>query len=308
MIRLVIVGGGALGCLFAARLSPFADVLLLVRSEDQAQALEQSGIRLEWADGAVTVPVRATASAGGTAPAHAALVLTKAYDTAAACAAVEPLVGERTAVVTLQNGLGNDAVIAGHFGEARLVRGVTTEAATLLSPCRVRHAARGVTTLECGGVLDDGVALVADLFRSGGFETELTPDARPAIWRKLAANAAINGPTALLGVQNGWIARSDAAARLATALVAEVVAVARCEGVELAAGLAEAAIAVAEATAENVSSMLQDVRAGRRTEADAIYGELGRRARAAGIAAPSCETLALLLRAWEESHLPAAKP
>lgn len=301
-MQVVVVGAGALGCLYAARLSPVTETLVLTRRGEHSRALEHAGIRVESDGSRDAVSVRASASTHGVR-ADVVLLLTKAYDTAAACESIRSIVGNDTIVVTLQNGLGNDDVIAAAFGEDHLVRGVTTEAATLLGVGRIRHAASGVTTLESGGRLDRVAVTFAERLQAAGFRVRLVDDARPALWEKLAMNAAINGVTALLDVPNGLIARSDALRELAVRIVDEVVDVAARSGVELEAALSARALDVAQATAQNISSMLQDVRSGRRTEADAIYGAIVRHGRALGTATPYNAAIALLLLAWEETHL-----
>ncbi len=288
MIRSVgILGAGALGTLFAHALSSHtsAEVWLF------AQRPFGDVLEVEGTEGA---PVRVTTAPSQ--PVDLLLVLVKAYATADALRWAAGAIGPSTVGLTLQNGLGNAEALAEVLGPGRVLAGTTAQGATLLAPGRVRHAGRGPTYLAPWAPGGADPAPVAELLCQARIPTEAVADPQPLLWGKLAVNCGINALTALLRVPNGELLRRPGARRLMEAAAREAGEVARASGVTLADEPVARTLAVAEATAANRSSMLQDVEAARRTEIDAINGAVAERARRLGIAAPTNETLADLVR------------
>jgi 2-dehydropantoate 2-reductase len=136
-----------------------------------------------------------------------------------------------------------------------------------------------------------GLVQCARLLSASGFETALEPDIDRTVWRKLAVNCAINPLSALVGCANGGLLESPELRGTLVKAAREVGAVASAKGIELEADAAELALAVAERTAANRSSMLQDVTRGARTEIDALSGAVVREARALGVPVPVNESL-----------------
>ncbi|HYF92233.1 MAG TPA: 2-dehydropantoate 2-reductase [Symbiobacteriaceae bacterium] len=290
MMRIGILGAGALGSLFAYYLSSRTshEVWLLARS---------------------AVPPQITVVGEGTAPVRVAtaceekmdllLVMVKAYATADAIRWAAGAVGPETVALTLQNGLGNAEVLAEALGAERVLAGTTAQGATWLAPGHIRHGGAGPTHLAPwapAGRAADLAPTVATLLNIAGLPAGVTADPRPLLWAKLAVNCGINALTAILRVPNGELLGRSGARRLMESAAAEAGAVAAAEGVPLRADPVERVVAVARATAANHSSMLQDVERGRRTEVDAINGAVARRGRQFGVPAPVNEALADLVR------------
>jgi 2-dehydropantoate 2-reductase len=302
-MRFVIVGPGALGSVIGATLSRRGhDVTLLGRQSPHLQTLREHGLQLEAPDGTNNrVMIAATDDPAVVSQAEAVVVLVKAGDTVPAMATIRPYVRADQIILTLQNGIGNAEKIQSALGVGpRVLVGVTSQAATRLGPGSVRHAGEGPTLI---GVLDkrDAIAAaeLAGGFAQAGLPAVSVPDIEHWIWRKLAVNAAINGLTALGGFENGTIA-SDASLLDAAEVIAEEVArVARAKGIELG-GMRRAIFETAVATANNRSSMLQDLEARRPTEVDAIHGEVLAAGEETGIATPATQVIAALIRSKEK--------
>jgi len=289
-MKIAVFGPGALGCLFAARLAQAGhEVRLIDHRADRAVRLNIAGITIESSPGmlAQQVPV----SLEYDLPCDLALVLVKSHATASLRLPPD------CPVLTLQNGLGNAEALAAAAGASRLLAGTTAEAATLLEEGRVRHAAPGITWL--GAWTDCPHEAAVEALCSAGFDARLAGDPRESLWAKTIVNAAINPLTALLDVPNGALPDSDASRGLLRTLAEEAAAVAAAEGYSLGGGHADRAEQVCHDTASNISSMLQDVRARRKTEIEAISGEVLRRARAAGLPVPATEVAYALVRALE---------
>ncbi|MCX8062011.1 MAG: 2-dehydropantoate 2-reductase [Anaerolineales bacterium] len=292
----LIVGTGALGCLFAARLAA-VDVPVAMLGNWQAglQALAKHGVAIYNLNGERHVyPVLAAADPSRVQGARYAMVLVKAWQTERAAEQLQHCLADDGVALTLQNGWGNYEVLSQYLGTERAALGVTTVGATLLAPGEVRQAGEGTILL---GEHPRLTALAAYL-RKAGFELEISSNPEPLLWGKLVVNAAINPLTALLGVPNGELLRRPAARELMRRATREAVAVAKAQGVELPFPDAIKKVEeVAQLTAENISSMLQDVRRGAPTEIDAICGALVRAALQMGVSTPTLELFWLLVRA-----------
>jgi 2-dehydropantoate 2-reductase len=293
----VVFGAGSLGSLVGGLLAREHDVTLVAR-EAHARAVEESGLRI---DGAVSDRVFPAATADGTGlEADLAVVTVKSFDTAAAADALAT--GSFDAVLSLQNGMGNEATLAARL-EAPVLAGTATYGAILREPGVVECTGRGEVVL---GARDGGpsefAARVGEAFAAAGLETTVAEEMAARLWEKLAVNAGINPVTALTDTENGAVLEEPAAER-ARAAVRETARVARAHGASLADREAVAAFdAVAASTAANTSSMRQDVLADRRTEIDAINGYVVDRAADAGLEVPVNRTLTALIRTWERGR------
>ena len=301
-MRFVIVGPGALGSVIGATLSRRGhDVTLLGRLSPHLQTLREQGLRLEAPSGTINhVAIAATDDPAVVNQAETVIVLVKAGDTVPAMASIRPYVRADQVILTLQNGLGNAEKIRSALGAGpRVLVGVTSQAATRLGPGAVRHAGEGPTLI---GVLDKqdstAAAEVARVFAQSGLPAASVPDIEHWIWRKLAINAAINGLTALGDFANGMIASDASMLDAAEVIAEEVASVARGRGIELG-GMRRAILETVAATANNRSSMLQDLEARRPTEVDAIHGAVLAAGEETGIAAPATQVIAALIRAKE---------
>jgi 2-dehydropantoate 2-reductase len=303
-MRIVVLGAGSLGSLFAGRLAASdADVSLLGRPSEHFERVATAGLELTRPDGTQqTVPVETSTDPQIVDEADVLVVCVKSYDTDEAMGDVsDHLAG--TDVLTLQNGLGNAETIAEYVPEERVVAGTTTHGATVESPGHVRHAGVGDTTIgRYFAANDDRVEALASALTDAGIETTVTDDPERAVWTKVLVNAGINATTALARVPNGALLADEAGERVLQRAVDEGLDVARAEGVDVPGDVVARTRAVAEGTATNHSSMRQDVEAGRRTEIEALNGELARRAAAHGIDAPVNETLADLVRLAAERN------
>jgi len=269
----LILGTGAMACLFAARLSAAGiPVILLGAWREGLDALRRDGVVLEDMDGSQhSYPVRATDNPLDCAGELHALVLVKSWQTRRAAAQLDQCLAERGVALTLQNGVGNREALVEILGASRVALGVTTVGATLLAPGRVRAAGQGIVALG----VHDRLAPLAEMLRQAGFSVEDAPDPDELLWGKLVINAAINPLTALLGVPNGELLQRPTARLLLVSLAREAAAVAAAQGLSLPyADPIAAAQDTALRTAANRSSMLQDVQRGAPTEIDAICGAI----------------------------------
>ena len=302
-MRFVIVGPGALGSVFGAALSKRGhDVSLLGRSTPHLHALRDEGLRLETRDGTIEhLTIAATHDPAVVTGADTVIVLVKSVDTIAAMRAIRPYVRSGQVVLTLQNGIGNAREIRSALGPGpRVLAGVTSQAATRLGPGAVRHAGEGATLIGFEGERDVAAAAeIASAIAGSGLPATSVPDLDRWIWQKLAVNAAINGLTALGGFSNGTIAAEPDLLDAAETIAEEAASVARGNGIELG-GMRRVVVETATATADNRSSMLQDLDAGQPTEAGAIHEAILAAGKEIGVATPATQIIAALIRAKEK--------
>lgn len=294
-----------MGCLFGACLSPHAEVTLIGQWPEQLRALRHAPLRVIHPDGhEQRVWLRAVPSAQAAGPVDAALIVTKTPKTEFAAQDAARLLSPDGLAISLQNGLGNQAVLDRVLGAQRVTVGVTTlGASTGGQPGVVHWGGAGLTSLATRPAIEPCVRALAGLFEQGGLDVQVVDQVDALLWGKVAVNAAINPLTALLRVPNGALLDSAWARRVLREAAVEVATVAAAQGVTLPFPDASAqAETVARLTAPNRSSMLQDVERGVRTEIDAICGAVVLAGEAAGVPVPTNRLLHALMKALEETY------
>ncbi len=306
-MHVLVVGAGAMGCLFGARFAMAgAQVLLLDVDVNHVEAIQTHGLRLQEMDGKEKL-VRLNASFEPVLLEQGAdlvLVMVKSYATREALRLVHPQsVTTHTLFLTLQNGMGNGETLAHLVGPERVLVGVTAQGATKLAPGMVRHGGVGPTSFgSFTGSKPPRIQNILSLFAESGLEAYYREDIRRLLWQKLCVNVGINAVTALCGLMNGEIPGIEPARELCAAAVREAMAVAQAEGIRLPEDTVEHVLAVAQATATNRSSMRQDVEGHRPTEINAINGAVVEYAEKHGLSAPVNWTLTQLVRIKEGTY------
>ena len=310
-MRIGVLGAGGMGSAFAGFLAVAGeDVVLVGRSVEHIEAITSTGLAIEGIAGNRVVRFEATADPSGVDALDALVVLTKTFDTTIAVEAVAHALKRNGVVVSLQNGLGNDAPLARAFGIDRSLIGVTTVGAQRHEPGRITitpATAEGASRTTFGPPARRAVSAAAraagnELARRltlAGLPSDYHDDVIVDVWGKLAL--AVMGPISAVlrrSVVRVW-ERPDARS-LVRAMFDEVVDVAIAAGVALDRESAwEHAVRTYEGTGDHTPSMCADVLHGRRTEIDAMAGEVGRRGRTLGVPTPVHDTITSLIRAVE---------
>lgn len=312
-MHILLVGPGALGCLLGSivtrGIAITGDKLtLLDYNRDRADYIARQGIVYQVSDDSQTVPVAVVSDPRLIERVDVILLCVKSYDVAASLAFCRPLLKKSTLVVFLQNGISHLTMLH-HLGEASAAFGTTTEGATLLGRGHVRHAGRGRTSL---GFLQAPSPRPAQLlthvhaiFSAGGLQVESTESILTRIWAKLFINVGINALTATLACRNGELLSLPGIDLRMRDAVEEAQRVALAEGIAISDDPLQATRTVCRNTAENVSSMLQDVRNKRRTEIDAINGAVVAKGLSFGIATSENTRLCRQVKEIETGYLQA---
>jgi 2-dehydropantoate 2-reductase len=303
-MKVCIVGCGAVGSLFAANLANLGDVEVWAYDLDKAHvdAINMGGLQLIGA-GEVTGRPRATTNASELPACDFGIVATKAMHTENAIAATAHAFAGG-AVATVQNGVGNEEVVAAYV--ERVIRGTTFPAGKIVRPGVVQWDVKGDTTL---GPFEPQPAAAAEIERlaaactRAGMPTAAVSDARPAQWRKVIFNAATNPIGALTGLTHGRVCEDPGLRRLVSGLVDEGKAVAAAQGIVLDADPEDLIdhAAKPEVAYGHRASMLQDVEARRLTEVDYLNGGIARFGRELGVPTPLNDAVTALIKGVEKS-------
>ncbi|MEM8857665.1 MAG: 2-dehydropantoate 2-reductase [Chloroflexota bacterium] len=291
-VNIAIIGTGALACLFGARLSKVANVVLVGSWREQLNAINAHGLSVNEMTGSKkTFKLKAALfpeDIPSIPKADYALVLVKSYQTAEAAQRIKRIIKPNGVVLSLQNGLGNQEKLLQALPFHMVSSGITMQGANVVRLGVVNHAGNGVS------VIDDKPFLTRlnKLMRQADLPIQTYKEygvrgIQAVIWQKLIINASINPLTAILGVPNGFLAENPNARELCIETVREAFAVGELDGGLPSDQFEETiGIKVAQQTAENRSSMLQDVTNGRKTEIDSICGEIVRRSTSNGLKTP----------------------
>jgi 2-dehydropantoate 2-reductase len=303
--RICIVGAGAIGGLFAAHLARLTDleVWAFDASPEHVTAINADGLRISG-HVELTGHVHARTDPDEVPACSLGIIATKGTVTEAAIAAAAPIFA-RAAVCSVQNGIGNEEVIAEHV--PRVIRGVTLPAGHVVAPGVIHMVGPGPTWLgpfEPKPAASEEIERLASLLNESGLETHVRVDARGAQWTKLLFNACTNPLCALTGLTHGELCDYPPTIHLVDALLREGRAVADALGIELEDDPAELVYSAAKANYRHRPSMLQDVAAHRATEIATLNGGIVRAADGAGVGVPLHRAMVDLIRGVERSWDP----
>jgi 2-dehydropantoate 2-reductase len=301
-LNVAVFGVGAMGSLFGSHLNEVAYVTLIGSWAEQIETVRRDGLTVTYPDGhQISHFLRITSDLAEIPPADLALILVKSHQSACAARQAAQVLKPDGLAITLQNGLGNLETLTEAVGPQRAGLGITAQGATMLAAGHLYYAGPGSTHLaKIPNHQVKQLAEVAALFNTAGLETTLVDNADSLVWGKLAVNAGINPLTALLEVPNGALTEDEQLRQMMSAAANEVAEVAAAQGIRLPYDdAARRAGEVSKATANNRSSMLQDVSRHAPTEIEAISGAVVRFGRRLGIPTPVNEFLLRLVKAKE---------
>jgi 2-dehydropantoate 2-reductase len=303
-LKVAVVGAGAMGSLFGGLLAEAgADVWLIDVWKAHVDTVNEQGLTIEREGRTRTIYLQAASDPTAVGQSDLVIVFVKSTHTAGAAQTACSVAGQKGLVLTLQNGMGNADRIAQDVDPMNVIAGTTSYGATMLGPGKIRHAGVGLTTI---GMWLDGekekAAQVAAFFSKAGIETEVAEDVRSIVWGKLLINVGINAITALTGIKNGELLDLEATKALSQAAVAEAVAVAEAQNIDVRDDVAAHVLEVARATSANRSSMGQDVDNRRLTEIGAINGVVVKEAERLGMPAPVNRTLTALVETLQAHY------
>lgn len=285
-----MLGSGAMGCLYGGMLAEAGNEVVLIDVwKEHIDAINESGLKIEGINGERTVKnIRGVTDPAAAGIADLVLIFVKATLTGQAMREARSLVGPDTTVLTLQNGLGNVEALCAATDPSRVTAGTTGHGSTLTGAGRIRHAGDGETVIgEPGGGRSARIEALADFLNKAGINAKITENVMGLIWTKLLVNVGINALTAVTGLKNGRLLDFPETDELLRLAVEEACAVAEAKGIRLE---TEDPVGhtrlIARKTADNRSSMLQDVSAKRQTEISVINGAIAGEGKKLGVPVP----------------------
>ncbi len=304
-MRICFVGAGALGSTIGGALRRGgADVWLIDPFQAHVDAINAHGLRMLEGDVETTVKLSARTSAAEVgAVADLVIVLVKSYHTRAAVRAAAPIIGPQTVVMSLQNGLGHEEILAEELGRERVMAGKTYVGGVLLGPGRVRSGVVGKETIigELDGRITPRAEAIAAAFNRAGLIAVLSDNILGAMWDKLFINVAGGGVTAITGLTYGGLYSLPELETCSLAAISEAIAVAQAAGMKISITDPKRAWTMASAglPPQFKTSMLQSLQSGALTEVDFIHGSVVRWGAKLGVPTPVNSTLVALVKGLE---------
>ena len=301
-MKVCVVGCGAIGSLFAAHLAKLEDVEVWAFDvdRDHIDAINANGLRLSGESDVHSYP-NATSNPSDIPACEFGIVATKSLHTRAAIESAASVFKD-AAVCTVQNGVGNEEIIAEYV--PRVIRGTTFPAGHVVEPGHVEQDTGGKTWLgpfEPKPATMAEIELLAERLTESGIETLAMEDSRGAQWTKLIFNAATNPIGALTGLPHGVACDQPAVRKVISGLVAEGVAVADAMGITLDSDPDKLVDHAREVAYHHKASMLQDALARRPTEVAALNGGIVKFGEQTGVPTPLNQAIWALIEGLEHS-------
>jgi 2-dehydropantoate 2-reductase len=293
-MEIIVLGAGAIGSLYGAKLAAQNNVTLVARAA-HAAAINSRGLRIEGIESEI-VQIRGATEIQQIGPEALIILTTKVPDSAAALHPIAPLVRNDTTILCLQNGIGSEQLARAALDDRGVVlRGITQFGAIFKSPGVIQFMARGYTLIE----QHERSARIAGILSAAGLDCRVSPNIGADVWHKLVVNCVVNPITSILGCEVGGIANPELEP-LKRLVIDECIAVAAREGVAFETDFRRE-IDDFFRPSHNIASMLQDLRRGRPTEIDYMNGAVGAIAAQHGIACPVNAALTAIIKTMEAS-------
>ena len=289
------MGAGAVGCYYGGMLARAGHDVVLIARPQHLQAITSAGLRLQTLTFDEQVHLKASLDASAVQGADLVLFSVKSSDTEAAGSLIKPFLSADSLVMCLQNGVDNADRLRDVLPQQAVAAAVVYVATEMVGPGHVKHNGRGDLVVEPSAAAAGAVqALVA-----AGVPTEVSYNVRGALWAKLILNCAYNAVSAITQLPYGRTVVGVGVQDLMRDVVAECLAVAEAEGVQVAGDVHAAVAQLAGSMPSQFSSTAQDLTRGKPTEIDYLNGLIVQRGKALGIATPANRVLWALVKLLE---------
>jgi len=294
-MKVAVMGAGAVGCYYGAMLARAGHEVVLIGRPSHVEAIRANGLRLETKTFDEQVKLGASTQADAVQGADLVLFCVKSTDTESAAAEIEPHLSPGTLVLTLQNGVDNDERVRSVLTSSEVAAAVVYVATEMAGPGHVKHHGRGELVIAPSRSSEQ----VAQQLAAAGVPTQISVNVRGSLWAKLVLNCAYNALSAITQMPYGQLVKGQGVADVIRDVVAECLAVAKAEGVEVPGDTEGAVRGIAETMPTQYSSTAQDLARGKPSEIDHLNGYVVRRGKALGVATPANRVLLVLVKLLE---------
>ncbi|MGH7831817.1 MAG: ketopantoate reductase family protein [Candidatus Binatia bacterium] len=285
--RIAVMGAGAVGGYFGARLAAGDHEVAFIARRKQVEAMRRDGLKVKSILGDFHIRSLFASDPEEIGAVDLILLCVKSYDTQEAAAKLAPLVRPDTIILSLQNGVDNPEKIASLWGRNRTLAGVVYIGARVVTPGTIEHVAAGRITLgELDGGASERTKTVHRLFAAAQIPCTISTEIRKVLWGKLVWNAPFCAISCLTRATVTEILASDPLRELAIDCMEEVREAARCKGIDLGPSIVAETLSLSQALGDFKPSMLQDLEAGKPLEHEAFNGVVANALREAGKEAP----------------------
>lgn len=294
-MKTAVMGAGAVGCFYGGMLARAGQQAVLIGRPSHVEAIRRDGLLMDTQTFREHVRIEARTDTAGIAGADLVLCCVKSTDTLQAAAEMAPHLAPGAILLSLQNGYDNAQRLQEALG--RPVHPAVVYVATeMAGPGHLRHHGRGELVIGPFPGSDKVVAL----FATAGVPVQVSDNVAGALWAKLVINCVYNALSAITQLPYGRIAPGEGIAGVMEDIVAECLAIAAADGVEVPGDIRAAVAAISRSMATQISSTAHDVARGKKSEIDHINGYVMRRGAALGIATPVNRVLHALVKLLEE--------
>jgi 2-dehydropantoate 2-reductase len=302
-MHIAVVGAGAVGGFYGARLARSGERVSVIARGAHLRAIRERGLLIWSPLGDYVARIEAESDPARVGPVDLVILAVKTYNNAQVLPLLPLLCGPDTAVLTLQNGVASADALADAVGEERVLAGTTYVATAIIAPGLILQTGvhRRVILGEAFGerrLVSARAARIAEALARADVHSEAVSDGRVPVWEKLVYLATFAAFTGVSRQPAGAIWGDEVGREAFIDVAAEVEAVARAEGVPIAADVIDRMIGYLDALPPDTrSSLLIDLQQGKPTEIEALQGEVVRRGRALGVPTPGMTALYAALRA-----------
>lgn len=299
ILKVAVMGAGAVGCYYGAMLARAGHDVVLIARPQHVEAIAASGLRLQTARFDEQVRLAASLDASAVQGVDVVLFCVKSTDTESAGALIRPFLKAGALVLCLQNGVDNADRLSAHLPQHDVAAAVVYVATEMVGAGHVKHNGRGELVLAPSTSAAVNSQALAQALMAAGVPTEISGNVRGALWAKLTLNCAYNAVSAITQLPYGKTVPGVGIQEVTRDLVAECLAVAAAEGVEIPGDMDAAVRKIAETMQSQYSSTAQDLARGKRTEIDYLNGFIVRRGQALGVATPVNRAMWALVKLLE---------
>ena len=297
--KVAVMGAGAVGCYYGGMLARAGHEVVLIARPQHVEAIARDGLRMQTKTFDEQVRLAASTDPGAVRDARLVLFCVKSTDTESAGAQLRPYLPADALVLCLQNGVDNADRLRSVLPQHAVAAAVVYVATEMAGAGHVRHHGRGELVIEPVDTQATSSEAVAQALIAAGVPTEISPNVRGALWAKLILNCAYNAVSAITQLPYGKTVAGEGVKDVMRDVVAECLAVAQAEGVQLPGDVDAAVRKIAETMPSQYSSTAQDLARGKHSEIDYLNGLIVRRGEALGVATPANRVLWALVKLLE---------